>query len=269
MALSSQQTTDINKQYDPLRKRAQQQEAANLQGQRDVLARRAAQLGGGPSGALIKQESLASDASGNRLQQANEGIDAQQQAAINQAREIQAQREFQTSERVAGQEYGTKEREGTQAWQLQNVINPQNKIAIAGLTGTYGGKATLAKQTSNAQIKLQQAQFDQLTKQQKFENENNLKTNLLSSVVTLKNSGYTPEQLGGILKSVGFNWDDLGINPDEFFSVQGATAAPAPYQAPAKPASNAKPTEVAGHPGWTRRPDGKIYDENGGYRGHG
>ncbi len=43
-------------QFDVARRRAGQQEDANLQAQKDALARRAAQTGGGVSGALIKQE---------------------------------------------------------------------------------------------------------------------------------------------------------------------------------------------------------------------
>lgn len=127
MALSAQQTADVSAQFEPARKRASQQEATNLQGQKDALARRAAQLGGGPSGAFIKQESMAADESAKRLQDANEGINAAQTGALNQAREVQAGREFQTSERLGSQGFAgeqsalarrfqTGEREASQAY---------------------------------------------------------------------------------------------------------------------------------------------------------
>lgn len=110
MPFTAQHEQDIKKQYDPMRARAQQAEAAQLQTQKDAMARRAAQLGGGPSGSFIKQEGLATDASAKRLQAANEGIDAQQQGAVNQARQVHEQRDWQTGERVAGQDFAKSER---------------------------------------------------------------------------------------------------------------------------------------------------------------
>ena len=92
-------------QYDVMRKRAQQQEQANLQGQKDAIARRAAQLGGGVSGALIKQEQVVSDDSAKRLQDANEGINAQEAAELQRRREIEEGRQFARSEREAGQTF--------------------------------------------------------------------------------------------------------------------------------------------------------------------
>ena len=67
MPLSTSQTNDINKQFDPLRNRAKQQEAANLQNQQQDLARRFASMGGGPGGAQVKQEQVAADQSAQRL----------------------------------------------------------------------------------------------------------------------------------------------------------------------------------------------------------
>lgn len=117
MPLSSQQTADIQKQFDPMRRRLQQQEAANLQTQKDALARRAAASGGGPSGAFVKQEQLASDASARRLQDANEGVDAQFQAALNQERQVQAGRDFAREERIGSQDFSAKQGAIQRKWQ--------------------------------------------------------------------------------------------------------------------------------------------------------
>ena len=101
-------TAQVNP-FELARKRASQQEGAALQGQKDAIARRSAQLGGGPSGAMIKQEALAADASQKRLGDVNEGINAQEQAEAMRVREIQEGRQFQTSERLGSQEFASGE----------------------------------------------------------------------------------------------------------------------------------------------------------------
>lgn len=249
MALSAQQTNDINAQYDPLRKKAQQQESTNLQTQKDALARRAAALSGGPSGAFIKQEGVAADASAQRLQSANEGIDAQQQASVNQARETQAARDFSKSERLGSESFQSD----------QNAIN--RKLAEAGLTGTYNGEATLAAKSAadqkalaeagltgtyngqdtqaakaasqqkalaeagltgsyNGADTLQKQAIDAANSQQKLENDANNKTNVLNSIISLKNSGVSAEAIGSVLQSLGL--DKFGI---DIGSIAGLTAA--------------------------------------------
>jgi hypothetical protein len=95
-----------NKEFDLARNRAKQQEASNLKGQKDALARRAAQLGGGPSGAFIKQEQIAGDESAKRLGQANEGIDAMQAQEQRRLNEIEQGQKFVTGERLGSQDFG-------------------------------------------------------------------------------------------------------------------------------------------------------------------
>ena len=57
----------IDQGFDLARRKAEQTEGRALQGQKDAMARRAAQLGGGPGGALLKLEQQASNASAERL----------------------------------------------------------------------------------------------------------------------------------------------------------------------------------------------------------
>jgi hypothetical protein len=109
MALNKDQEKYITGAVDPMRRRAQQVESQNLQQHNDALGRRAAQLGGGPSGAFIKQESLARDASAKRLADANEGINAQEAGLRFQAGEADVGRQFQTSERVGSQKFASGE----------------------------------------------------------------------------------------------------------------------------------------------------------------
>lgn len=98
-----------NSQFDLARRRAQSETNAQVQQQRDALQRRAAQTGGGVSGALIKQEQMAQEAGAKRLADVNEGIDAQAAQERMRINEINTGREYQTSERMAGQKFASGE----------------------------------------------------------------------------------------------------------------------------------------------------------------
>ncbi len=126
-----------NTEFDHQRQKAAQSENAQLQRQRDAIARRGAAMGGGPGGALIKQEQLAADTSGQRLAQANEGIDMAQRAEGRRIREVQEGRDYQTSERLGSQgfsaeqsaiarKYGTGEREASQAFSQSERLGSQD-----------------------------------------------------------------------------------------------------------------------------------------------
>ncbi len=89
----------IKQGYDAQRQKAAQQEGANLQGQRDALARRQAQLGGGPGGAFVKAEQQAGNESAQRGQQANASINDAQAAEMRALKQTQLGQQFATSER--------------------------------------------------------------------------------------------------------------------------------------------------------------------------
>lgn len=142
--------------YDVARQRAKQQENANLQGQKDAISRRAAQLGGGVNGALMKQEQVASDDSAQRLQGANEAINAQEAQEVQRQREIQEGRQFQTSERLGsqgfaaeqaglGRKFTTSEREAGQGFMsgesaLQRKFSTSEREAGQGFQSEILGK---------------------------------------------------------------------------------------------------------------------------------
>ncbi len=112
----------VSAQFDVARQRAAQGENAQLQRQRDALARRSAQLGGGPSGALIKQEGIAANESGQRLANANEGIAAAQTGEERRIREIKQGQEFQTGERVGSQDFAAGQREAQNKFSSQEAV---------------------------------------------------------------------------------------------------------------------------------------------------
>jgi len=96
------------------RKRAKQQEQANLQQKQQALKRRFAVLGTGASGARIKAEERAQTEFGQNIASAEEQIGAAERAEARRKREIQEAREFQTSERIGSQEFSRGERLGSQ-----------------------------------------------------------------------------------------------------------------------------------------------------------
>jgi len=208
---------DYQKQFDVQRQRASQQENALVQNQRDALNRRLAAMGGGPGGAAIKLEQQIGDESAQRLQQANEGINAAQSAEEARTRDVQQARDFARSEREAGQSF------------QQSNLNKQQELALAGLTGKYQGQDTAAAQQQAFANRMAQDQFDYAKSEGQKEYEYAAKTNAISLMNNLKQSGYTPKQIGEMLKSVGLY--DLGIPGFSPQDIEGITTPGAqPWQ---------------------------------------
>jgi len=131
--------------FDYQRQQAAQSEKAALQGQKDAMARRKAQLGGGPGGALLKSEQVAEDQSARRLADTTAGINAQEQAVAEQRLEAQKQREYGTSERLGAQSWQTGERVGSQGF--------QKDLQQAQISSTEGMQAKQIASTEGMQEK--------------------------------------------------------------------------------------------------------------------
>jgi hypothetical protein len=214
-----------NKEFDLARNRAKQQEASNLKGQKDALARRAAQLGGGPSGAFIKQEQIAGDESAKRLGQANEGIDAMQAQEQRRLNEIEQGQKFVTGERLGSQDFGaaqakigrefmTSERLGSQDFSRLERLGSQD-FASAERLGSQDfsrGERLEAQDFGAGQAKLardlQSAQFDKTFQQaldafahEKYIDAENLK--LAARVQTSNEKGGPLDNLLGGFSSFG------------------------------------------------------------------
>lgn len=110
----------MQKRYDLLRSRANQDVATQGQEASSALQRRQAQLGNLNSGAAIKQQQVLGDKVAEQKQKANEGIDIAQsgeQAQLEQVKqgqefaagEAEKGRGFSSSERLAAQTFGSSE----------------------------------------------------------------------------------------------------------------------------------------------------------------
>ena len=254
MPLSTSQTNDINKQFDPLRNRAKQQEAANLQNQQQALARRFASMGGGPGGAQVKQEQVAADQSAQRLASANEGIDAQQQGALNQAREAQAGRDFQTSERLGAQKFASGESALQRRFQTSERLGSQDFAR-----GERLGSQDFAHNERLGAQDFQQGQFDKTFDEQKRQYDQdfamNKNINAINSILSMWNSDVGKDQIGALLNQLGF---DIGAIPG-LTSDDSHYRDQTPATTAAAPANGAPPGTKYKH---KNNHTGQVYYDN-------
>ena len=195
--------TGVNQQFDINRDKAAKVEGSSLQGQRDAIARRAALMGGGPGGAMMKLEQQASDVSTERLQGANREIDAAKDAELRRMGELETQLTLQKEESQAGRDMD--------AW----------KTELSTALSKYGFDVEGDRWEADFGAKQDAQKF--IEGQTTLENKENIRTNIISTIISLKNSGIPPDQVGGILKSIGYDYESIGINPDDITGVQGLT----------------------------------------------
>lgn len=216
---------DVKQQFDYQRQKAAQASNADLQMKRDALARRAAQSGGGPSGAFIKAEQNAIDQNQRNLADVHQGIGAQESAEMARLREIDDARKFQSAERLATQQFAAGEREAQQGFARgereasqtfqQGQFDANKAIQEAALTGRYGGRQTIqAKAAADAQNMARQ------------EFEQNVRTNAINTVISMYNSKIKPEAMGQFLDELNITFDPKTGEPSITLpEVKGLTAA--------------------------------------------
>ncbi len=149
-AISQDDYLKDTSQFDRARSVAQQQSAANLQNRQDALKRRFASLGNLDSGVALKLQDQASNEEASNLNNANEGINAAQNAELSRRREVIQGQKFATSEREGGQKYGAEQSALQRAWGSgereagQKFVGEQSAMQRAWGTGereaaqTYG-----------------------------------------------------------------------------------------------------------------------------------
>lgn len=217
---------DYTKQFDVARSRASTAANADLQAKRDALARRAAQLGGGPSGAFIKAEQGAFDETQKNLGAANEQIDAAQQAEGRRIKEIQDAQRFQSSEREATQQFAAGQSAMDRRFQQQQF--EANKAAQeAALTGKFNGQDTIqARQYADQKA----AQDREFTEQ--------LKMNYANTMLNAHNSKLDPKLMLKYLEGLDVTIDENGTPVVNQARVPNFTSA-----APEPKANSALPTK--------------------------
>ncbi len=244
-------TKGISGQFDYARQKAAQTENAALQGQKDALTRRAAQLGGGPSGAFVKAEQTAGNESAQRLQNANEGINQQQAAALRDVNMTQLGQQYQTSEREAGQTFASGERaagQTFQAGQQDKQIEAQKFMQDKGITAqsnlqdkSLAAQALMQKTGLDAQAAMQAAGFTEqekmqtntqnwqtenvvkpLAEQNKFENDQNIKTNAFNAMQALVAANYNGADIKKLISAAFPNFDISQLGDIDRITVNGS-----------------------------------------------
>lgn len=178
-------------QFDLLRKRAKQEATKATQQEQEGLQRRFASLGQGSSGAAIRSQSLAESRGAERLQQAQEGIGFQEAAERQRQGEIAKQREFQTSEREAGQQFALGAQKGQQEFGAQQAelarqyATGERKAGQEFAIGERQAGQTFATEQNQLSRALQQAGLDLQTEAQntqiaQFEREFNRDSNTIA-----------------------------------------------------------------------------------------
>ena len=114
MATPSPNASRIDRRFDVLRSKAEQDIGAQQQKAGEGLARQAVAQGNAGSGVQQKLASQQQQQFATQKQNAINDVESQREAAQSQADEIQAQRDFAKAEREAGQQFATGERLGQQ-----------------------------------------------------------------------------------------------------------------------------------------------------------
>lgn len=237
----------LQREFDSARQRAMQTESSSLQQGKDAIARRAAQLGNAPSGAMIKLEQQAQDESANRLQQANREIDAGQSAEMRRIGEMETALNIQREDAQAARDIDIWKTDLATAVQKygMEVDNDFKTIGLNLDAWAKGMDAWLKTETLRT-----------ANDQTSFENTENMRTNVISTIISLKNSGVPAGQIGPLLTSIGYDFEALGIDPNAITGIEGLTA-PVP-----KPSSD-------NLVGLTAAPKGVTFirQSDGSYRG--
>ena len=106
----------MDRRFEIASNQLKKNESQTKQQEKEALQRRFASMGGLGSGASIKTEQMAEQASGKRLAEGMGNIEMSKLAEQARQEEIAQQQAYGTSERQAGQAYGTSERQAGQAF---------------------------------------------------------------------------------------------------------------------------------------------------------
>ena len=155
----------IDQGFDAARQKVQNVENRNLQGQRDALARRAAQLGNAPGGALIKAEQMAGDASAERLGGMNMEIEAAKAAELRRLGETELQLNLQREEAQAARDLAKWQTDTNTAMQEYGMELDQSRfdetLELQKKAAALSEKAQAFQQTyAGKQLDLAWKQFD-------------------------------------------------------------------------------------------------------------
>lgn len=250
----------VDAQADLARRRSSKQESVNLGQNKEAMARRAAQLGGGPSGALMKQDTLAENASAERLQAANEGIESSRMAEHGRIAGVLQGQEFQRGERLGAQKWQSGEAASQRKWGTserlggQQFTASQNAAQIKAQFDMQAAQIKAAADEGKLNRAQAQAQLDELTRQYNIDTAANKQTNTINTILSANNSGLKPDVIGKLLAALGIDVGDIEGLTVPKTQPANTGGGPAPLPPGLKKFHNGR----AANPGWAFDADGNY-----------
>lgn len=147
-------TSGISKQYEAERQRISSRENANQQTQKDAIARRMAQLGGGPGGAFIKLENQVNDQSAQRVGEQNLALSGQEAAALQDVKRAEEQMNFARQERMSSQDFQSAENLSAREAAAKEAAEARKWQTEEGSRNRYwqSGESKLARDLQKSQF---------------------------------------------------------------------------------------------------------------------
>lgn len=177
---------------------------------------------------------------------------------MNQAREAQAGRDFQRSERLGSQQFASGESALQRRFQTSERLGSQDFARGERL----GSQDFTHSERLGAQD-FQQGQFDRTFDEQVRQSDRdfaeNRNTNAINSILSLYNSGVGKDQIGALLKSLGYDIyqiPGLTANTEHFETPSPAASAPVASDAP--PGTKYKHKSNTGQIYYNNDPQGAI-----------
>lgn len=195
----------IDRRYDILRKKAEQDVRSQQQEAQKGLTRQFARLGGIGTGAFVKQQQLAQEAGAKRLGEAQQNIEFQRLADLEQQRKIEEQRKFQTSEREASQAFASQERIGAQEFASQQA-ELQRKFA----TGERVAAQDFQKGLFDIEQQNTREKLDLAMKQYNMDNNVNYLNARLQIAEGMKQGLFGFDDLNRLSEMFGIPVDQMG-----------------------------------------------------------
>lgn len=182
--------------FEVMRRRAKQQgETAKQQGL-DVLSRRQAQLGGGPSGAFVKLEQEAGRLADEATEKSLEGINLQEAQQKLREKEIKQAQEFQAGEAGKQREFA-----GGEALKQREFAGAETEKQRGFQKGLFDIEQAFKERIQGFNENFQTSQLELMNKQFNLDEEITRFNQAISSLESSYNLPRIQEQMAGLRAS--------------------------------------------------------------------
>jgi len=206
----------MQKRYDLLRSRANQDVATQGQEASSALQRRQAQLGNLNSGAAIKQQQVLGDKVAEQKQKANEGIDIAQSGEQAQLEQVKQGQEFASGEALKGREFAGLEAEKGRGFSSSERLAAQTfgSSEADKQRGFMSGESKLQRDQQSSQF---DKSFGLQERQLKSQEEEAAINKASLAYDALRNAMQSDDPNAEKLPLAGF-YASIGLDPNQAFN---------------------------------------------------